>query len=141
MSSSGASRQSIGDGLGLEELAAKICPSVARGRSLIRWVEGAFADLFIRIFGPASAVASQVEFEQAPRLEWAIAIQGHSRPNLARPWQSTLLPEQRQAALGVVNSASSRVEDYSRYSKMNVADVNAEPHCHMSEAVALDCIN
>jgi uncharacterized protein DUF2510 len=142
LASSSAEGQPIGDGLGLEGLVAKVAPLFARERSLIRWValRGAFAELFIRIFDPESAVASPEELEQVMGLEWAADAQGASHPNLAQPWRTTLPQDQRQAALGIASSVFIRAEDYARYSKMNVADVNADPRCRISEAVALDCI-
>lgn len=132
----------IGDGNGLEGLVAKIAPLFEREGSLIRWValRGAFTELFIRVFDPDSAVVSPEYLEQAMGLEWTIDYQGESRPNLAQPWRTTLSPGQIQAALGIASSVFVRVEDYSRYSVMNVMDVNADPRCQIPHAAALDCI-
>ena len=48
----------IGDGLGMEGLAAKIAPLFERERSLLRWValRGAFTDMYINTIDPASRV-------------------------------------------------------------------------------------
>ena len=48
----------IGDGLGMEELVAKIAPLFEKERSLLRWIalRGAFTDLYINTIDPASRV-------------------------------------------------------------------------------------
>jgi hypothetical protein len=134
--------QPIGDGLGLEGLVAKLAPLFERERSLIRWValRGALTELFVRVLDPDSAVVSPEDLEQVMGLEWAVDAQGESHPDLARPWRSTMSPDQRQAALGVAASIFIRAEDYDRYSKMSVAEVNADPRCQISRAIALDYI-
>ena len=142
LAASTAAGRPVGDGLGLEGLVAKIAPLFARERSLIRWVvlRGAFADLYIRICDPESAAASPPDLEKAMGLQWTPDVQGQVHPDLALPWRTTLSAEQRQAALGVASSVLVRVDDYRRYSTLNVAEVNADPRCQLSVAVALDCI-
>jgi hypothetical protein len=142
LAGSAATGQPIGDGCGLERLVAKVAPLFEREQSLIRWValRGAFADLFIRIFDPDSAVVLPGDLERVMGLEWVTDAQGESHPDLAQPWRTTLSPEQRQDALGVASSVFIRAEDYGRYSKMNITDVNADPRCRIPKAAALDCI-
>ncbi len=134
-----AAGQPIGDGLGLEGLVAKIAPLFTRERSLIRWValRGAFTELFVRIFDPESAVTSRADLIYTMGF---ILDDTQNEPRFAvnPQWQAT--PEQRQDALGIFSSVSIRVEDYDRYSQMNIADVNTDPHCQISNAVALDAI-
>lgn len=142
LAGSAAAGRPIGDGFGLEGLVAKLTLLFERERSLIRWValRGAFAELFIRIYDPNSAVASPEELERVMGLEWATDVQGEVHPNLAQPWRTTLSPDQREAALGIAGSVLIRVEDYDRYSKMGITDVNADPRCRFPDAVALDGI-
>lgn len=142
LAGSAALGQPIGDGYGLERLVTKVAPLFEREQSLIRWValRGAFAELFIRIFDPNSAVASPEDLEQAMGLTWVTDVQGESHPDLAQTWRTTLSPDQRQAALGVASSVFIRAEDYGRYSRMSVQDVNADPRCQIPKAAALDCI-
>ena len=142
LAGSAAAGRPIGDGFGLEELVAKVAPLFEREQSLIRWValRGAFTELFIRIFDPDSAVASPEDLERVMGIEWATNVQGESHPDLALPWRTTLSSDQRQAALGVASSVFMRVEDYGRYSRMSVTDVNADPRCRIPKAAALDCI-
>lgn len=137
-----AAGQPIGDGSGLEGLVAKVAPLFEREQSLIRWValRGAFAELFIRVLDPDSAVASPEDLERVMGLEWVTDVQGESHVDLALPWRTTLSPDQRQAALGVASSVLIRVEDYGRYSGMSIKDVNADPRCRIPKAAALDCI-
>lgn len=137
-----AAGQPIGDGSGLEGLVAKVAPLFEREQSLIRWValRGAFTELFIRIFDPDSAIASPEDLEQVMGLAWVTDVQNGSHPDLAQPWRTTLSPDQRQAALGVASSVFIRAEDYGRYSRMSVQDVNADPSCRVPKAAALDCI-
>lgn len=137
-----AAGRPIGDGCGLEGLVAKLAPLFERERSLMRWValRGAFAELYNCIFDPGGAAASPEELEQVMGLEWTADAQGESHPNLAQPWRTTLSPQQRQDALGIASSVLIRAEDYSRYSKMTVMDVNADPRCRFPDAVALDGI-
>jgi hypothetical protein len=132
----------IGDGCGLERLVASVAPLFEREQSLIRWValRGAFADLFIRIFDPDSAVASPEDLEQVMGLAWVTDVQGESHPDLALPWRTTLSPDQRQVALGVASSVFIRTEDYGRYSGMSVIDVNADPGYRIPKSAALDRI-
>ena len=141
MAASAAAGQSISDGCGLERLVAKVAPLFEREQSLIRWValRGAFAQLFIGIFDRESAVILPMDFEYVMGLEWVSDIQGEHL-ELAKPWRTTLSPEQRQNALGLASSVCTRTVDYNRYSEMNVADVNADQRCQISKAVALDCI-
>ena len=108
-------------------------PLFEQKHSLIRWValRVAFAELFIRVFDPDSAAVLPMDFEYVMGLEWV--------PD-AQPWRTTLSPDQRQNALGVASSVCNRAVDYSRYSEMNVTDVNADPRCRIPKAVALDCI-
>jgi len=139
---SAAIGQPIGDGYGLERLVAKLAPLFEREQSLIRWValRGAFAELFIRVFDPESAIASPEALEQVMGLAWVTDALGESHPDLAQPWRTTLSPDQRQAALGVASSVFIRAEDYGRYSGMSIMDVNADPRCRIPRAAALDCI-
>lgn len=142
LAGSAAAGRPIGDGYGLEGLVAKVAPLFGREQSLIRWValRGAFTALFVGIFDPDSAVASPEDLEQVMGLAWVTDVQGESHPDLALPWRTTLSPDQRQTALGVASSVFMRVEDYGRYSRMNVTDVNADPRCRIPKAAALDCI-
>jgi Protein of unknown function (DUF2510) len=137
-----ATGQPIGDGCGLEGLVAKVAPLFERERSLIRWValRGAFTELFVRVFDPASAIVSPGDLEQVMGLEWTSDLQGEFHPKLAQPWRTKLSPDQQQAAFGIASSVFVRVEDYGRYSRMNVTDVNADPRCRIPQAAALDCI-
>lgn len=100
-------------------------------------LRGAFTELYIRIFDPESAVASPAE------LTFAMGFVLEDTRDMARfamnpQWRAT--PEQTQAALGIFSSLSLRVQDYGRYSKMDVAEVIADPCCQLPVAVALDCI-
>lgn len=134
-----AAGRPIGDGLGLEGLVGKISPLFARERSLIRWValRGAFADLFIRVLDPESAAVAPADLIYA--MGFVLDDTQEEAPFAVNPqWQ--ISPEQRQAALGIFSSVSTRVQDYPRYSRMDIADVNADPRCRFSTAVALDII-
>jgi hypothetical protein len=102
-------------------------------------LRGAFAHLFIWVFDRESAAVLPMDLEYVMGLEWVTDAQGEHL-DLIQPWRTTLSPDQRQAALVVASSVCTRVVDYSRYSKMNVYDVNADPHCQILKAVALDCI-
>ncbi|MFL5661871.1 MAG: DUF2510 domain-containing protein [Ktedonobacteraceae bacterium] len=137
-----AAGRPIGDGCGLERLVARVAALFEREQSLIRWValRGAFADLFIRIFDPDSAVASPEDLEQVMGLAWVTDVQGESHPDLVLTWRTTLSPDQRQAALGVASSVFIRTEDYGRYPGMSVIDVNADPGYRIPKSAALDCI-
>jgi hypothetical protein len=137
-----AAGQPIGDGFGLEGLVAKLTPLFERERSLIRWValRGAFAELFVRVVDPDSAAVLALDLEQVMGLEWIDDTYDDGHFNLAQPWRTTLSPDQQQAALGVAGSIINRSQDYARYSKMSVTDVNADPRCQISQALALDYI-
>ena len=141
LAASTAVGQPIGDGCGLERLVTKVAPLFEREQSLIRWValRGAFAQLFIGIFDRDSATVLPMDFEYVMGLEWVTDAHGEHL-DLVQPWRTTLSPDQRQAALGVASSVCTRVVDYSRYSKMNVYDVNVDLHCQIPKAIALDCI-
>ncbi len=134
-----AAGRPIGDGLGLESLVAKIAPLFVRERSLIRWaaLRGAFTELFVRIFDPGSAAASPAELIYAMGF---ILDDTQDEAGFAVNPQWQVTPEQREGALGIFSSVSIRMDDYDRYSQMNIADVNADPRCQIPVAVALDAI-
>jgi hypothetical protein len=142
LAGSAAAGQPIGDGIGLEGLVAKLTPLFERERSLIRWValRGALAEMFVRVVDRSSAVIYPGELVEIMGLEWIDDAYGESDLNLAQPWRTTLSSEQQQTALGVAGSIFMRSEDYARYSKMKVEDVNTDPHCQISRAIALDYI-
>ena len=142
LAGSAASGRPIGDGFGLEGLVAKLIPLFEREQSLIRWValRGALTELFVRVVDRSSAVIYPGELVEIMGLEWIDDAYDERHLNLAQPWRTTLSPEQQQAALGVARSIFMCSEDYARYSKMNVEDVNTDPHCQISQAKALDYI-
>lgn len=142
LAGSAAIGRPIGDGFGLEGLVAKLTPLFERERSLIRWValRGAFAELFVRVVDPDSAAVLALDLEQVMGLEWIDDTYDDGHFNLAQPWRTTLSPDQQQAALGVAGSIINRSQDYARYSKMKVTDVNSDPRCQISQALAMDCI-
>ena len=133
----------IGDGAGLEELSARIAPLFDHEPSLLRWValRGAIADIYIYVLDPTSAVVPQRALEEAMGLEWRRGPEGESQADLREPWRTQFSGTQRKAAMGIASSIMIRAEDYPRYSKMRVQDVNSDPRCcRMSRPLALDTI-
>lgn len=141
--SDGAQGTPIGDGLGMEELVAKIAPLFEKERSLLRWValRGAFTDLYIHTIDPSSRV---VPF--SPAVETVMGVGNISEVgaepviDVAPGWAPRLGQQQRSAAIQVFAAVQVRAYDYGRYSKMSVADVNQDRRCYLNDAMALDFI-
>lgn len=134
----------IGDGCGMEQLVARIAPLFDDERSLLRWValRGAFTYLHITTVDGASR---DVPFH--PVVEAAMGVGNIAGSETAEPvidvapqWSSRLSADQREAAIGVFSALAVRLFDYGRYSELTIDQVNEDPRCRLSDAMALDFI-
>jgi hypothetical protein len=134
----------IGDGLGMEELVARIAPLFEKERSLLRWValRGAFTDLYINTIDPASRVLPFF-----PVVERTMGVGDISEPDapeqvidVSPDWAPRLTQQQRKAAIGIFAAVQARAYDYGRYSKISVDEVNRDRKCYLNDAMALDFI-
>jgi len=134
----------IACGIGLEGLVAKIEPVFSRERSLIRWVAlwGAFTDLYAHTVDTGSRVAPFY-----PVVETVMGVGNLYAPSAAEEvidiapgWVVHLTAEQRSSAVALFSGVQVRVFDYERYSKMDIADVNRDRNCNLTDQAALNFI-
>ena len=134
----------VGDGMGLEDLVARIRPLFAQEPSMIYWtlLRGAIGHLYISTWDEQTRT---VPFY--PAVERAMGVGLLSDPEdpnrvfgVAPEWDSRVTAAQRENILGVYQSVFSLVGDYARYSAMDSGDVLKDPRLQISDTVALDMI-
>lgn len=133
----------IGDGLGMEDVVARVAPLFEREAALARWValRGALTALHVHTVDASSRA---VPFY--PVVENVMGVghvgdvsRGDDRIDVAPQYAGGMPPDQKQAAIGVFAALSVRLFNYEQYAAMNVDSVLASPF-NVSQAVALDFI-
>lgn len=133
----------VGDGLGMEQLVARLTPLFDKEKSLIRWValRGALCSVYIYTLDPESRV-----LPFSPVLEGVMGIRrvapgtAEETADVLPEWQDRLSPQQRAFAVQVYTAVREKAYDYERYSELDISTVNQDPRCYLDDAMALDFI-